>query len=87
MFSHVKHGRIAQRWRHSYNAGMVTISITAEAFNAVKATLSADAEADTRPDGKGGFHITLPRDVLNKLRLIRKAGESYSDVIMRIANQ
>jgi hypothetical protein len=37
---------------------MVTISITAEAFEAIKATLSAGMEADMRPDGKGGFHIT-----------------------------
>jgi hypothetical protein len=36
---------------------------------------------ETRPDGKGGFHLTLPRDVLNKLKLIREPGESYSDVI------
>jgi predicted CopG family antitoxin len=66
---------------------MVTISITAEAFEAIRATLSAGAEADTRPDGKGGFHITLPRDVLDRLKLIRQLGESYSDVILRIAVQ
>lgn len=41
----------------------MTISITAEAFEALAATVSANREADARPDGKGGFSITLPRDV------------------------
>jgi hypothetical protein len=31
------------------------------------------------------IHITLPRDVLDRLKLIRQPGESYSDVIVRIA--
>jgi hypothetical protein len=66
---------------------MVTISITAEAFEAIRATLSARSEADTRPDGKGVFHITLPRDVLDKLKSLRGHGENYSDVIVRIAAQ
>jgi predicted CopG family antitoxin len=64
---------------------MVTISITAEAFEAIKAALPIGSAANTRPDGKGGFHITLPRDVLDKLKLIREPGESYSDVILRVA--
>lgn len=64
---------------------MVTISITAEAFEAIRATLPANSTADARPDGKGDFHIILSRDVLNKLKLIREPGESYSDVIMRLA--
>jgi hypothetical protein len=28
-------------------------------------------EAERRPDGKGGYFITLPRDVLNKLNYLR----------------
>jgi hypothetical protein len=50
---------------------MVTISITAEAFEAIKASLSVGVEADMRPDGKGGFHITLPRDLLDRLKALR----------------
>jgi predicted CopG family antitoxin len=64
---------------------MVTISVTGEAFEAIKASLSEGSEADTRPDGKSGLHITLARDVLDRLKLIREPGESYSDVIVRIA--
>jgi hypothetical protein len=66
---------------------MVTISITAQAFEAIRATLPAISTADTRPDGMGGFHITLPRDVLDMLKLIREPGESYSDVLVRIARE
>jgi hypothetical protein len=64
---------------------MVTISITRSALAAIAATLSGGRAADTRPDGKGGFFITLPRDVLNRLKLLREPGESYSDVIVRLA--
>jgi hypothetical protein len=38
-----------------------------------------------RLDGKGGVMIVLPRDVLDRLKAMRGAGESYSDVIVRIA--
>lgn len=64
---------------------MVTISITEEAFAVLAASLPTDKEADARPDGKGGFKITLPHDILAKLRALRGPGESYSDVIVRIA--
>ena len=44
-----------------------------------------DREADRHPDGKGGYRITLPHDVLNKLNYVREIGETYSDVILRLA--
>jgi hypothetical protein len=64
---------------------LVTISISAEALAAIAATLPEGREAERRPDGKGGFFITLPHDVLNKLNYVRGPGESYSDVILRLA--
>jgi hypothetical protein len=64
---------------------VVTISISAEALAAIEATLPEGREAERRPDGKGGFFITLPHDVLNKLNYVRGPGESYSDVILRLA--
>jgi hypothetical protein len=36
---------------------MVTISISAAAFDAIKATLAKDRPSDARPDGKGGYLI------------------------------
>ena len=36
-------------------------------------------------DGNGSFVVPLPRDVLDKLNYLRGPGESYSDVILRVA--
>jgi hypothetical protein len=47
--------------------------------------LADDREAEHRPDGKGAYFVTLPRDVLDKLNYLRAPGESYSDVILRVA--
>jgi hypothetical protein len=64
---------------------MVTISITPEAFAAIEATLPKGWKGKPRPDGKGGVLIVLPRDVLDRLLALGRAGESYSDVILRVA--
>jgi hypothetical protein len=66
---------------------MVTISITPEAFTAIEATLADGYEAEARPDGKGGYLVTLPHDVLDRLKAMRGPGESYSDVILRLAGE
>ena len=64
---------------------MVTISISAEALAAIAATLPDGREAERRPDGKGGYFITLPHGVVDRLSHLREAGQSYSDVILRLA--
>jgi hypothetical protein len=64
---------------------MVTISITAEAFQAIKATLAKGSTADAHSDGKGGYLIVLPHAVLDRLKALRGSGESYSDVVLRLA--
>jgi hypothetical protein len=69
----------------SYIGLVVTISISAEALAAIATTLADDREAECRPDGKGAYFVTLPRDVLDKLNYLRGPGESYSDVIIRTA--
>jgi hypothetical protein len=61
---------------------VVTISTSAEAFTA---TLPEGLRAQARPDGKGGYLIVLPRDVLERLKALRGPGDSYSDVIIRTA--
>jgi hypothetical protein len=38
-----------------------------------------------RPCPQGGFLIRLPRGVLDRLKAMRGPGESYSDVIIRVA--
>jgi hypothetical protein len=64
---------------------MVTISITREAFAAIEATLSKGSKAEARPVGKGGLFVVIDRRTGDRLGRLRGPGESYSDVILRIA--
>jgi len=64
---------------------MVTISITAEAFAAIASTLPAGYAGVARSDGKGGYLVTLDPTILARLTAARGPGESYSDVILRLA--
>jgi hypothetical protein len=50
---------------------MVTISITAEAFAAIEATLPKGSKAEARPDGKGGLLVILDRLTLDRLKAMR----------------
>ena len=38
-----------------------------------------------RPDGKGGYFVTLPHGVVDRLNYLREPGQSYSEVILRSA--
>jgi hypothetical protein len=61
---------------------VITISITAEALAAIAATLPKGSPAEAHPDGKGGYLIVLPRNVLHRLKAMRGPGETYSGVII-----
>jgi hypothetical protein len=65
---------------------MVRIDITPAAFKAIAATMplgSAAYEAERTAEGE--VRIWLAPDVVNKLRALRGPGESYNDVILRLA--
>jgi hypothetical protein len=64
---------------------VITISITPAAFAAIGATLPKGFTANGRPDGKGGYLVTLDRHVVERLAAMRGRRESYSDVILRLA--
>ena len=64
---------------------MMTISITAEAYAAIRSTLPKGVRAKPRLSEGGGFKITLDRHTLDRLKALRGPGESYSDVILRLA--
>lgn len=65
---------------------MIRISITAAAFHAIADTMVLGSVAfEAAPDASGKVHIWLPESVVNKLRALRGSGESYSDVILRLA--
>jgi hypothetical protein len=64
---------------------MTAISITAEAYVAINATLPMMDAASSGPDGL--ISIWLDRAVVDRLRALRGPGESYSDVILRVAKE
>ena len=65
---------------------MVRIAITQAAFDAICATLPfGSVSYENATDEHGARLIWLPRDVVDRLRAMRGPGESYSDVIMRLA--
>jgi hypothetical protein len=67
---------------------MVTISITLAAFEAIKSTLPDDADAfPPELDERGGVRFVVDHRTLDRLTALRGPGESYSDVILRMAGR
>jgi hypothetical protein len=65
---------------------MIRIAITAAAFEAIKATLPLGSVGfEPEPDAKGERTIWIDDRQADKLAAMRGPGESYSDVILRIA--
>ena len=65
---------------------MIRIAITAEAFDAIAATMpSGSVNFEAGVDDKGERYIWLPRAVVDRLCSLRGPGESYSDVILALA--
>jgi hypothetical protein len=67
---------------------MIRIVISQAAFDAIAATLPfGDVSFENEIDEHGQRLIWLERRMLDKLRSYRRAGEDYSDVILRIASE
>ena len=62
---------------------MITISITAEAYMAI----TGHFPDPSQHDAQGGFAITLDRKTIDRLTALRAPGESYSDTIVRLADE
>jgi hypothetical protein len=60
---------------------VVTISITAAAYQAI----AGHEPEPSQRDGRGGYALLLDHKTLDRLKAARGAGESYSDVIIRLA--
>jgi hypothetical protein len=60
---------------------MVTISITAEAFAAIEATLPNGTKGAPRLDGKGRHLIVLPHGTIDRLKAMRLTGETFPHVL------
>ena len=64
---------------------MISISITAKAYEAIKASLSELDNPVPSPASDGLVRIWLDRAIVDRLGRLRGPGESYSDVILRLA--
>jgi hypothetical protein len=65
---------------------VVRIAITQAAFEAIARTLPfGSVSFENKITEKGERLIWLERRMLDKLNSYRRAGESYSDVILRVA--
>jgi hypothetical protein len=65
---------------------MVRIAISQTAFEAIAKTLPLGSVGyESAVNEKGERLISIERRMLDKLNSYRRAGESYSDVILRLA--
>src|ERR1700735_1001417 len=67
---------------------MIRIAITVEAVEAIARSVSLGSVGyENKTDEEGPRLIWLNRSVVDRLRSLRGAGESYSDVILRLASE
>lgn len=67
---------------------MVQIAISQEFFDAIVATMQlGNVGFENKTDELGNRLIWIPHHVLARLNALRGRGDSYSDVILRIAEQ
>ena len=64
---------------------MISISVTPAAHQAIKAMLLGTADASPRPSADGLVRIWLDPKFIDRLGQMRVPGETYSDVILRMA--
>ena len=66
---------------------MIRIAITQAAFNAIAATLQLGSVSyENHVNERGERYVWLPPNVVDRLKAQRQLGESYSDVILRLAS-
>jgi predicted CopG family antitoxin len=66
---------------------MISIPITEEAYEALKATIPRIDHAATSKGRNGKMRIWLDRKIVDRLLHLRGPGESHSDVILRMAKE
>ena len=65
---------------------MIRIAITQAAFEAIAATLPLGSVGyENAVNERGERYVWLPPKVVDRLKAQRRPGESYSDVVLRIA--
>ena len=64
---------------------MIRITISAAAFEAIAATLPSSVGYEGIRAPNGEYHVWLEPRFVDRLLAMRGPGESYSDVILRLA--
>jgi len=65
---------------------MIRIAISQAAFDAISATLPVGSVAmEPHVNDRGERYVWLAPNVVNRLGAMRRPGESWSDVILRLA--
>jgi hypothetical protein len=65
---------------------MIRIAISVEAFEAIAGTLPFGSMSfENKTNERGERYVRLDHAVVARLRAMRGPGESYSDVILRVA--
>jgi hypothetical protein len=67
---------------------MIRIAISQAAFDAICATLPLGSVSfENKADEQGNRLVWLDRAVVDRLRSLRGDGQSFSDVILRLASE
>ena len=66
---------------------MIGITISGKAYAAILPVLTAGSTGETRIAPDNQYSVWLPRDVVERLRSMRQSGESFSGVILRLAER
>ena len=64
---------------------MIRITITPAAYDAIAATLPSSVGLETQRASNGDYYVWLDPRYVDRLKALRGPGESYSDVILRLA--
>ena len=64
---------------------MIRLAISPAAYAVVAATHAASARLKRSSAPNGEFYVWLEPQYVDRLRALRKPGESYSDAILRLA--
>jgi hypothetical protein len=66
---------------------MIGVTISGKAYAAIAPTLPAGSAAEKEIDPGLEYRLWLPLDVVTRLRALRKPGETFSDVILRLGDR
>jgi hypothetical protein len=64
---------------------MIRIAISEAAFQAIASTMPLGSVGYENAVNEGERYVWLAPNVVDRLRALRRPGESYSDVILRLA--